>query len=356
MPWPKQDSKPSPCFPLLLAAALALGGCRSSLEWVGMKILFDPAPWPEEQVVAVTYGDDDPERQRFDLYLPDDTHGKGWATLVFVHGGGWTEGSIDLEAGGYPIYGNIGGFYARQGLAVAVVEYRLQTPTDTGPGTDGAEAPRGQRATSPVSDPRTPTPISWHHQVRDIARAIARVRREVAERGGDPEKIVLSGHSAGAQLAAFTAVTDWPRQEVPGLGRPCGVVAISGAGYDLADEETYRLGASPAYYEARFHDTESGETWRQAASLTDDLDPTDPPFLVFYAGREHAGIRRQARLVDEKLRAHGVPSRLSVVEGQGHRRIVVTFSQGGHSMTQQTLDFVREVVASCQDRGTSSPG
>ena len=100
MPWPKQHSKPSPCFPLLLAAALALGGCRSSLEWVGMKLLFVPAPWPEEQVVAVTYGDDDPERQRFDLYLPDDTHAAGWATLVFVHGGGWTEGSIDLEAGG----------------------------------------------------------------------------------------------------------------------------------------------------------------------------------------------------------------------------------------------------------------
>ena len=319
----------------MLAIALLGSGCQSSLEWLGMKLIFDPARWPADRIVESPYGEEDPTRQRFALYLPEAAtaargRGEGWPTLVFVHGGGWTEGSIDLETAGQPIYGNIGGFYAGRGYGVALVEYRLQEE----PAEDGSfSAPAHER-------------IGWRDQVRDVAHGVAAVRREVARHGGDPDLLVLSGHSAGAQLASYVSVVPWPGEEVADLGRPAGVVAISGAGYDLADPTTYELGADPRYYEARFRgDAPPEGDWQERASAIRFLDTDDPPFLVFYAGREYPSLQHQARLLDEALRQAGISTRLSVVPRQGHRRIVVTFSQGDHPMTRETLAFLDEVTS-----------
>ena len=46
--------------------------------------------------------------------------------IVFVHGGNWDSGSKDFRAGGADVYANIGRFYASRGIAVAVINYRLQ--------------------------------------------------------------------------------------------------------------------------------------------------------------------------------------------------------------------------------------
>lgn len=301
---------------LLLCGAMALSGCVA-VEWVGMKLMFDEAMLPAPRVLRdLPYTDEGevPEKHRFDLFLP---RGEGWPTLVFVHGGGWDGGDKDLRVGGYPIYGNIGGFYAGEGFGVAVINYRLQPE------------------------------VGWRDQVRDVARAVVGVREEVAKHGGNPRALFLSGHSAGAQLAAFTAVADWPREEVGDPAGFCGVVAVSGAGYDLDDPKTYELGAKRKLYEDIFREG-AEEDWAEKASVTSYLDAGDPPFLLFYAGSEYKSLQHQARLLHERLQAQGVPSRLEVVPGQGHRRIVVTLSQGDHPMTSEVLRFLRERQPECE--------
>ena len=153
----------------LLAIALLGSGCQSSLEWLGMKLIFDPARWPADRIVKSPYGEEDPTRQRFALCLPEAAtaargRGEGWPTLVFVHGGGWTEGSIDLETGGQPIYGNIGGFYAGRGYGVALVEYRLQEePTQEEPTQEepAEEEPADDGSFSAPADEQ----IGWRDQV-----------------------------------------------------------------------------------------------------------------------------------------------------------------------------------------------
>jgi acetyl esterase/lipase len=105
------------------------------------------------------------ERERcvLDLYLPE---GKDFPTLVWFHGGGLTEGKWNDA-----FTSNIAKAYARAGVAVAAVGYRL-SPTVKFPG-----------------------------YVEDGAAAFAWVHRHIAEHGGDQRTVFLGGHSAGAYLA-----------------------------------------------------------------------------------------------------------------------------------------------------------
>ncbi len=314
------------------AFLIFLSAC-GSLQWVGMHWIFEPTPFdPQRVLVDIPYVEDDPHptKHRFDLYLPK---GQGWPTLVFVHGGGWTEGDKSLRAGGFEIYGNIGAYYASRGIGVAVINYRLQPE------------------------------FTWRQQVRDVSRAVVRIRRAVRQHGGDPQGMFLSGHSAGGQLAAFAAVADWPWVELGDELPLCGVVAVSGAGYDLADEETYRLGAEKDIYRARFdladdaardggqkdkvQEKGGSEDWQEEASVVHHLDADDPPFLVFYAADEYPSLRHQAKVLHKSLQEAGVASRLAVVPKQGHRRIVLTLSQGDHQMTSQVEQFIAERHRQC---------
>ncbi|MGE0324873.1 MAG: alpha/beta hydrolase fold domain-containing protein [Polyangiaceae bacterium] len=101
--------------------------------------------------------------------------------LVFAHGGGWVVGFKRFQA--LPMLNQL----AAQGWVCVSLDYRL--------------APR---ATFP--DPLV-----------DVKRGIAWTKRQVAEWGGDPNFVALSGNSAGAHLAALAALT-WDKPELqPGF-------------------------------------------------------------------------------------------------------------------------------------------
>jgi carboxylesterase type B len=59
------------------------------------------------------------ERQMLDLYLP--ATGTNWPLIVWIHGGGWTEGSKAKPPG-------LG--FLRHGFALASINYRLLAPRD----------------------------------------------------------------------------------------------------------------------------------------------------------------------------------------------------------------------------------
>ncbi|MEE8525407.1 MAG: alpha/beta hydrolase, partial [Thermoanaerobaculia bacterium] len=266
---------------------------------------------PSERVTSdLPYweGSDDP-KHRLDLYQPQ---GERWSIVIFVHGGGWTAGAKDLVVSGGDIYGNIGRFLASRGIGAAVISYRLQ-PT-----------------------------VTWREQVADVARAVAWVHAHAEEYGGDPEALFLSGHSAGAQLSAYVALAPEPLTAV-GLSPEvlCGAIPVSGAGYDLADEETYDIGAPRAYYEERFRAGDPGDDWLHEASATTYVSPDAPPFLLIHGTKEWESLKHQNRLLDQALRQAGADSRLVAVKGQSHGRIVLALSKDDTIPSTEFLSFVR---------------
>ena len=149
---------------LLLALPLANAGLR---DRIAQRRAAAPSVAGAQVLHDVAYGTD--PRQRFDVYLPRGAHD---APVVFmVHGGGWRNGDKAMD-------GVVDYKVARwvpRGLIVVSANYRML----------------------PDADPLV--------QARDVATALAAAQRKVATLGGNPDRFVLMGHSAGGHLVALLA-------------------------------------------------------------------------------------------------------------------------------------------------------
>ncbi len=307
-----QGARNSPCswtvnfltFLLVLEVSILFTGC-AVVEHGGIALLYMKAPLPDAQVkYDVPYVEHSVlPKQRLDLFLPKGTN---WPVLIFVHGGNWDAGDKGLHVGGADVYGNIGRFYAARGIGVAVINYRLQ-PT-----------------------------VNWREQVKDVAAATAWIHGHIAEYGGSPHRLFMGGHSAGAQLACHAALL------FPSM--ISGVISVSGAGMDLADQKTYDLGAKRAYYAARFGDNSPREIWQREASPVTYVTSNAPVFLILYAAGESKALQRQSQRLSEVLKRERVPYRLVVVPGQSHERMVLTLSRPDRTSADAILGFIYETA------------
>jgi arylformamidase len=185
--------------------------------------------------------------------------------------------------------------------------------------------------------------VGWREQVDDVARAVAWVHREIGGYGGDPQAIFLAGHSAGGQLVARIGLDRTPLDRLgvdPGAIR--GLIPVSGAAFDIADDATYALGADPAYYARRFQEGDPGLGWRTAGSVVPHARADAPPSLIVYAEGDSAPLRRQSQRLDEALRAAGAQSRVVVVPGESHTRMVLVLSHPGKVAAAAILEFVSD--------------
>jgi hypothetical protein len=134
----------------------------------------------------LAYGDH--ERHRLDVHTGGEPSGELAPVFVFVHGGGFVAG--DKYHPGTPIYDLVGAWAVRHGWVGVNITYRL--------------APE----------------VSWPAGARDVGAAVAWLREHVASYGGDPDRIVVAGNSAGAtHVADFVAGHGGPTGGVRGAAR-----------------------------------------------------------------------------------------------------------------------------------------
>jgi triacylglycerol lipase len=195
---------------------------------------FPKEPWPGlTEQLDIAYGAD--PLQKLDVYAPEGAQGKRLPVLLFVHGGGFTRGS--KRGGFYPQ--NIAEWAAKNGMVGISIDYRLA--------------------------PANP----WPTGAKDLASAIAWTKANIAKSGGDPNRIVLFGHSAGANHVADYAA----HPEVRGAEASSvkGVVMVSPA-YSIAP------GARPNTYYGQ--DADLGSASGQIKRLTAS------PYPLFYGYAE----------------------------------------------------------------------
>ena len=139
------------------AAVLALAGC-SPAHLLNSVVPSDGYTTQTD----IAYGAD--PRQRLDIYSPDDASSTTRPVLIFLYGGSWKSGDRGL-------YRFIGEAFTRLGYVVVVPDYRLY------PG------------------------VRFPAFVEDAARVVAWVQEHAGDFGGDPDRLILAGHSAGAHIA-----------------------------------------------------------------------------------------------------------------------------------------------------------
>ena len=128
--------------------------------------MFGPAAWTGIEIDRdIAYGSD--PLQKLDVYAAEE-RGTMAPVVLFVHGGGFVGGD---KHGTYQP-DNMTLWAARQGMVGVNINYRLA--------------------------PAAP----WPAAAQDLAAAIAWTRANIARYGGDPDRIVLWGHSAGANHVA----------------------------------------------------------------------------------------------------------------------------------------------------------
>lgn len=300
-----------------IASTVSLYGCQEAGQRIVVRLFYQEAPLPAQQILRdLPYWsgpDAHPLKHRLDLYVPADGN---WPVLVFVHGGRWTTGDKALEFAGAEPYANIGRYYASRGIGVAVINYRLQPA------------------------------VTWHEQVDDVARALAWVRSNAERYGGDPGAVFLFGHSAGAHLATSAAL-DEKRLGLLGLPQDSltGVIAASGTPFDITDEETYRLGLDPAFFERHFRNEREGDVWKTEASPVSLIKPSAPPFLLLHGRWEWKSLRRQNEVMRRGLEAAGIPHEHVITPWDGHFVIIGSLSHPRRRASEAVIDFVKRTVA-----------
>jgi pimeloyl-ACP methyl ester carboxylesterase len=141
-------------------------------------------------------------RHVVDIFTPE-SGATGRPVLMFVHGGGYTRGN--KRPPGSAFYDNIMVFAARHGMVGVNVEYRL--------------APEFQ----------------WPAGVEDMGAAVRFVTDKIADYGGDPARVFLMGHSAGAgHVAAYVSHPEFHGPRGAGIA---GAIFSSGPSYVIKKQE-----------------------------------------------------------------------------------------------------------------------
>jgi acetyl esterase/lipase len=233
--------------------------------------------------------------QRVDVYAPS-----GAATddrkpvVIWFHGGGWNNG-------GRPQYAFAGRAFSGKGFVTVVVGYRL-----------------AQEGKFPVF-------------MEDAAAAIRWTHANIARYGGDPDRIILAGHSAGGHIAALAALDEsWLGDLARPGGAIRGVVGIAGA-YDFLPFEPD--GSAQKYLG---HTRPLSRTQPVAYARG-----TAPPMLLLWGDADTIVYRRNITGLEAALRRSGGSVDSIVYPGIDHSEIVMALSRPYRDVAPVLGDAVR---------------
>lgn len=241
----------------------------------------------EARVIAdVAYVIDGDPAQKLDLRLPA---GQGpFPVVVLVHGGGWSSG--DKAGAERPRSGaDITPWFAplaEAGFLAVSINYRL------------APAHR------------------WPACLEDTRAALAWVRGNIAEYGGDPARVAVMGHSAGGHLALYaglpTEAGDAPVRAVVG----CAAVS------DLVSDSRRRGGPSASLQMLFDLPADAGEEAYAMLALVSPqylVAEAYPPTLLLHGDQDKTVPLGQSQAFQARLGELGVECDLYVLAGAAHR-------------------------------------
>lgn len=251
-------------------------------------------PGSRRVAADVSYGDH--PRQRLDLYAPRrSAAGAKLPVILFLYGGSWSSGVKE----GYAFVGRALGAH---GFLAAVADYRL------------------------VPEVRFPA------FVEDGAAALRWLAAHAGNHGGDPSRILLAGHSAGAYNAAMLALDpQWLGADRAAIR---GLIGISGP-YRFHPRSGAAIGAAFG-----------GHRPFTATQPLSFAAPGAPPALLLHGGRDRTVAPANSRELARRLAAAGVGAEAKVYPELGHVAALTAIAmpfRGQAPVLADAIAFARRV-------------
>lgn len=260
----------------------------------------------------IPYANPAHERQVLDIYAPPGA--KQLPVVFWIHGGGWQAGD-KAEVGDKPRA------FVERGFVFVSTNYRL-LPT-----------------------------VDMETIVRDVATSLGWVQAHIAGHGGDPGRVLVMGHSAGAQLAALLCTDErYLKAEGVPFSVLKGCVPLDGDTYDvpaiIETAETRRRvhGQPPAKYGHREKFGNDAAKHREFSAVTHVAPGKGiPPFLILHVA-DHPDTSAQAYRLGAVLQQAGVPVKIFGAKETNHTRLDANLGVEGDPSTKEVYEFVRGVL------------
>lgn len=276
--------------------------------------LFDGSLLAQNYVLKsdVPYAESPQERQVLDIYSPKDA--KNLPVMFWIHGGGWQVGNkteVNLKPQ----------MFVDRGMIFVSTNYRL--------------LPK----------------VEMESIVADVAQSLAWVHKHIAEYGGDPKRIVVGGHSAGAQLAALVCIDDrLLKANGVGFDSLKGCIPVDGDTYDIpaiieTAETRRRVHGEPqakmGHREKFGHTPEKHKDFSAVTHIAKEKGI--PPFLILYVA-DHPDTSAQARRLASVLTASNIKAQLVGARETNHSKLNDNLGIANDPSTQAVTKFLDEVL------------
>ena len=222
--------------------------------------------------------------------------------FIFIHGGSWNSGDKSL-------FNYLGSRLARKGIVTVIIDYPL----------------------SPKAN--------YNQMAGASARAANWVKENIGRYGGNPNKIFVSGHSAGGHLAALIAVRTQYFDSIGTTSPIKGVILIDAAGLDMYDyllDGDYGPGKT---YLKTF--TTKSVIWKEASPIY-HLHKGMPPMLIYRGGETYPSIIKSNEAFVKELKRVGDTTQYHVLKGKKHIPMITQFFITWNPIYRQIIEFMKE--------------
>ncbi len=260
----------------------------------------------------VPYADPAEARQVLDIYTPEGA--RNLPVVFWIHGGGWQTGDkSDVQ-----IKPRV---FSQRGMVFVSTNYRLLPHVEMGV------------------------------LIRDVAKSLGWVHKHIAKYGGDPNRIFVMGHSAGAQLAALLC-TDERYLKAEGVSFDVlqGCVPVDGDTYDLPAiimtaeirQTVHGLPLPKNGHRVKFgNDPEKHIDFSVVTHVSKGKGI--PPFLILHVGG-HPDVRAQARRLASVLKQAEVPVKLFAAPETTHRQLNANLGRPDDPATRELFAFLDSLM------------
>jgi len=220
--------------------------------------------------------------------------------LIFVYGGSWNSGRNE-------IYNFFGTRWARKGVVTVIVDY-----------------------------PKSPK-AGYDEMAIDVATAVKWVKENISKYGGNPEKIFISGHSAGGHLAALVAIKKAYFERV-GIDNPLkGIILIDAAGLDMygyLKGEGFEPGNT--YLNTFSNDP---TIWKEASPIY-FLHKEMPPMLIYRGSKTYSSIEVSNEKFVRALKVFVPNPDYRILVGKKHVPMITQFFNTSNNRYKEMKAFM----------------